>query len=338
MPESLTLNERDRIVTPEEEIKIEKWGQSLEDDIHIKLILNKDKRSYIFQNFIDNLIRICPKVQAKIEQDDESTAPEIQIRNIRYHAIPLDKELDPFLGVIGNRESYSKALSSSVHERLGQIEMPALLKVYITPQCPFCPITVKQLLSLAASTEFISLSIIDGALFSEMAASDGIHAAPTILLDEQFRWNGSIEIHEIVNIILNRDPSQLSASSLTSLIKDGNAAGVAEMMVSSGRIYPAFMELLVHEKWPIRLGAMVVFETIATKNSQLLIQIIPFLWERFSQVDDTIKGDILYLYGQSKSKKVIPKLESVVMGRYRDDVKEAAEEALQEIKSCHGFI
>lgn len=318
-------------MTPEEKKKIEKWGQNLEDEIDIKLILTKDKRSEAFQNFMDSLTHICPRIQANVEQDDESAAPEIQIGNIRYHAIPLDGELDPFLRVIGDREGYIKELPSSVQERLGQIEMPALLKVYITPQCPFCPMTVKQLLSIAASTEFIKLNIIDGALFSEMAASDNINAAPTVLLDEQFRWSGSIQIDEIVNIILNRDPSQLSASSLVSMLNDGNAIKVAEMMVNSGHIYPAFMELLVHEKWPIRLGAMVAFEAVVAKNSQLLIQVFPFLWERFSQANDTVKGDILYLCGQSKNKKVIPELESVVKGRYSDDVKEAAVEALQEI-------
>ena len=318
-------------MTPEEEKKIEKWGQSLKDDVHITLILTKDKRSDAFQNFIDKLTRISPKIRTSIEKENDLTAPEIRIGNIRYQAIPLDKELDPFLGVTADRDSCSRELPRPLQEQLNQIEIPALLKVYITPQCPFCPTAVTRLLSLAASNEFVKLTIIDGVLFAEMAESDKIHAAPTVLMDEQFRWSGSIQIDEIVNIILNRDPSQLSASSLESMLKEGDALKIAEMMMDSGGIYPAFLELLVHDKWPVRLGAMVVFEAVAAQNSELLTQALSLLWERFPKVNDTVKGDILYLYGQSKSETVIPKLESVVSGRYDDEVKAAAVEALQEL-------
>lgn len=318
-------------MTPEEEKRIEKWGQNLEHDLHIKLLLTEDKRSDAFKNFIDRLSHLCPKVHVNIEQNDESLAPEIRIDNIRYHAIPLDKELDPFLKIISDRDACSKQLPLSIQDRINQLAIPALLKVYITPQCPFCPVTVKQLISLASTNKLIRLSVIDGFLFEEMAAADNIHSAPTVLLDEQFRWSGSIQVPEIVDILLNKDTSQLSASSLASLIKDGDAVKVAEMMVNQGCIFPAFMELLVHEKWPIRLGAMVAFETVAAKNSHLLDQVIPFLWKRFFQVDDAVKGDILYLYGQSKNEKVTPKLKSVVSGHFSDDVREAAAEALQEL-------
>ena len=86
-------------MTPEDEKKIEKWGQHLENDVHIKLILTKDKRSDAFRHFIDRLTRISPKIRTSIEKEDEPTAPEIRIGNIRYRAIPLNKELDPFLRV-----------------------------------------------------------------------------------------------------------------------------------------------------------------------------------------------------------------------------------------------
>ena len=318
-------------MTPEEEKSIEKWGQTLEHDLHIILVLTEDKRSEVFKNFTDSLTHICPKIRVKTEQSDATNAPEIRIDNIRYHAIPLDKELDPFLNLLSDREACSQQLPLSIRERVDQIRIPALLKIYITPQCPFCPATVRQLIFLASANDLIRLYIIDGFLFREMAEADNIRSAPTVLLDGQFLWSGSIQMSEMVDIILNRDASQLSTSSLLSMIEDGNATKIAEMMVNIGCIFPAFMELLVHEKWPVRLGAMVAFETVATMDNQLLLQVIPFLWERFSQVDDAVKGDILYLYGQSKNEKVVPKLKSVVMGPFSDDVKEAAAEALEAL-------
>jgi hypothetical protein len=319
-------------MTPEEEKKIAKWGQNLKDDIHIDLLLTHDERSEAFQDFCDNFTGLVPKIQIKKEKDEESKPPLIRSDNVRYQAIPMGKELDPFLSALAKRDNYTKNVPFSVREQLNKIQIPALLKIYITPLCPFCPQTVMQFLSLAAANRFIKLTIIDGKLFPEIAESDNIHSAPTVLLDDQFRWTGPIQVEEVVDIILNRDPSKLSASSLKAMFKEGDAVGVANMMIDNGKIFPAFLELLVHKKWPVRLGAMVAFETIAAENSKLAAQTIPSLWDCFSQAEDTVKGDILYLFGKSGDKGVIPKLETILNGSYPTDIKEAATEALEELK------
>lgn len=323
-------------MTPEDERKIALWGRKLKSDIRMELTITKDKRSRAFQNFCDNLSRVAPKIRTKTEKEDEAKPPVIRIGNVRYQAIPTDKELEPFLSALAGNESPALQLSASLRELLGNIEIPAQLKIYITPHCPFCPAAVKQLLALAAANECIKLTVIDGALFPEAAKSDNIQSAPTVLLDDLYRWAGSIQVREIADMVLNRDPSRLSASSLKDMIEEGNAAGVAEMMMDRGKVFPAFLELLVHEKWPVRLGAMVVFETIAEKNSKLIAQAIPFLWERFFRVEDTVKGDILYLFGVSGDESLITKLEEVLSGPYPAEVKEAAAEALEEVnRSLH---
>jgi hypothetical protein len=191
---------------------------------------------------------------------------------------------------------------------------------------------VTQLLILAAASEWIRLTVIDGVLFPETAASDNIRTAPTVLLDDQFHWSGSIRIQDIVDMIFSRDPVKLSALSLKTMFEEGNAVKVAEMMLDSGEIFPAFLELLVHQKWPVRLAAMVTFETIAETNPPLVQSTIPFLWRSFFETEDTIKGDILYLFGISGDKNIIPKLKTILSGSYAVEVKEAAIEALEALK------
>jgi len=315
----------------EEKKKIADWSQTLKDDIRIHLILTEDERSQTFKDFCDDLTRMAPKIKIKQEKDDESKPPIIRIGNVGYQAIPTGKELEPFLSALADGDDHTQNGPLSVHKKLHQIRVPALLKVYIMPHCPFCPATVKKLLCLAAASESIKLTVIDGALFPEEAASDNIQSAPTVLLDDQFHWSGSIQIEEIVDIILNRDPSQLSASSLKAMFEEGGAVEVAQMMLDSGKIFPAFTELLVHEKWPVRLAAMVAFETMAEENHTLILQTVPYLWDRFSMAEDTVKGDILYLLGKSGDKGVIEKLDTVLKGQYSKDVVEAAEEALEAL-------
>jgi hypothetical protein len=317
---------------PEKEKKqIADWSQTLKDDIRIHLILTEDERSQTFKEFCDDLARIVPKIKIKQEKDHESKPPVIRIGNVGYQAIPTSKELEPFLSALFDGDGQAQNGPLSVHKKVHQIRVPALLKVYIMPHCPFCPLTVKQLLCLAAMSESIKLTIIDGAFFPEMAASDKIQSAPTVLLDDQFYWTGSIRIEEIVDMILNRDPSQLSASSLKAMFEEGKALEVAGMMLDSGKIFSAFTELLVHKKWPVRLAAMVAFETIAEENHTLVRQTLPYLLDCFLTAEDTVKGDILYLLGKSGDKGIIPKLETVLNGPYGVDVKDAAQEALESL-------
>ena len=320
------------MIPEKEKQQIANWSRTLKDDIRITLILTEDERSQTFKDFCDDLTHIAPKIKIKQEKEDESKLPHIRVGNVGYQAIPTGRKLEPFLSVLAGDDGQTKNGSLSVRKTLHQIRVPALLKVYIMPHCPFCPETVKQLLCLAAASESIKLTIIDGSFFPEKAASDNIRSAPTVLLDDQFYWTGSIQMEEIVDMILNRDPSRLSASSLKTMFEEGGAVEVAGMMLDSGKIFPAFMELLVHKKWPVRLAAMVAFETIAEENHTLVHHTIPYLWDCFSTAEDTVKGDILYLFGKSRDKGIIPKLETVLNGPYGVDVKEAAQEALEALK------
>lgn len=320
------------MIPGKEKKQIADWSQTLKDDIRIHLILTEDERSQTFKEFCDDLGRIVPKIKIKQEKDDESKPPVIRVGNVGYHAIPTGKELEPFLSALFDGDGQAQNSPLSTYKKVHQIRVPALLKVYITPHCPFCPAAVKQLLCLAAVSESIKLTIIDGAFFPEMAASDKIQSAPTVLLDDQFYWTGSIRIEEIVDMILNRDPSRLSTSSLKAMFEEGKAVEVAGMMLDSGKIFSAFTELLVHKKWPVRLAAMVAFETIAEENRTLVHQTLPYLLDCFLTAEDTVKGDILYLLGKSGDKGIIPKLETVLNGPYGVDVKEAAKEALEALR------
>lgn len=323
-------------MTPEEEKKIAQWSKRLQNKIRVDLTLTEDNRSDAFKDFCDKLMLLAPQILVNIEKEDPSQPPAILANNVTYQAIPKGAELEPFLSFLSDPNNDTEQLPLSVQKQLNKIQIPAPLKIYITPLCPFCPVTVKQLLCLAAASKFIKLTVIDGTMFPETAKSDHIQSAPTVLLDNQYRWTGSIQIPEVVDMILNRDPARLSVSSLKDMCAEGDAIHVAEMMLGSAKIFPAFPELLVHEKWPVRLGAMVAYETIAAQNKQLAAQAVPFLWQYFPEANDTVKGDILYLLGVSGSKEIIPQIQTVANGSYHVEVIEAAVEALKELRPESG--
>lgn len=300
-------------MTHQEEKQIIEWNAQLSDEIQILLIITDDERSKEFRSFCDDLSRLAPKVRIKREKEDGS--PSIKIgKNLYYHAIPLGMELSPFLDIL----SMPKSLSET------QTRMPADLKLYVSQHCPFCPQAVRRLAQIAVANELIRLLMIDGELFPEMAEKDDVQAAPTLLLEDMFRWSGSMPIAEILSAISDRDPAKLGAASLENMVVEGKAFKLAQMMLDHKMIFPAFFDLLTHAKWQIRLGAMAAAEEIFDKNKLLAETMIEPLWEKFEAADDQVKGDILYVFGQIDSADAHAKIEKVLHGPYSEQVREAA--------------
>ncbi|MCJ7618404.1 MAG: thioredoxin family protein [Desulfobacterales bacterium] len=321
-------------MTSQEEKTIKRWHDGLSSKIEISFILTEDERSTEFREFSEELSNLASKLSINTFEDNENELPAIKFnRNLYFHAIPLGTELEPFLEALTLLGGNSIKIPGTIQDQLDKIKMPAELKLYIAKQCPFCPITVKQLIPLTFANDLIKLEIIDGTLFPEIAEMDNIKSAPTLLLDENFRWTGTTNLNEIVEIVLNRNPSNLSTSSIIGLLKEGGAAQVAEMMLENNSIFPAFINALINEKWPVRLGAMVAFEYIAEKNKSLASRIINPMWEHFQRVEDQIKGDIIYILGETGNIEMVPELEKIsYSGIYHEEVKDAARDALKKIE------
>ena len=175
------------------------------------------------------------------------------------------------------------------------------------------------------------MTVIDGELFPDAAQKDRVSAAPTVILDDRFRWTGSVDAGELVTLMLDRDPADLGADALRGMIEAGNAAGVARMMAERGMIFPAFIQLLIHPRWSVRLGAMVSFETLAESDPGLAGEVVDPLVAVFADVDDGVKGDLIHVLGESGNRAALPFLATVAGGDYDGEVQAAAEEAIEKL-------
>ena len=316
------------IMTSADQKIIAQWTESLSKAVQIGLTVTQDSRSQALRMFCDHLTQMVPKLQVIEEDPSGSEFPALHLHNIRYHAVPAGKELELFLQAIDGSNNPTGLLSPSIRNRLTDLRTPATMKIFITTECPFCPVTVQPLIALARTNDHIKLTIIDGIMFPEMAQADKIQSAPTVILDDHFRWDGSVTTDEIVEVIVHRDPARLSAASLRGMLKEGLAFQVAQMMLDHQTIFPGFLPLLINDKWPVRLGAMVVFEIIAESDRPLTAHMTSFLWQNYQEVEDRVKGDLIYLLGKSGNPKVIPYLKSVLSGTPNAEIKEAVLEAL----------
>ncbi|WP_435549160.1 thioredoxin family protein [Desulfobacterium sp. N47] len=280
--------------------------------------------------FCDEFKKLVPQVQIRKVQDEPFRSPAIIIgrhKNIAYQALPQGKELLPFLEAL-TAAANTTGLSGNGIDPASQIELPAELSVFIAQQCPHCPNVVAQLLLLADKNPNLRLTITDGVLFENQARVQDIRSVPTLILDNEIRWTGQININEVIRQCTQRDPSQLCASSLRQIIEGGDAARVAKMMSSNDRIFPAFIDLLVHERWSVRLGAMVTVEYLADESPDLAACLIAILRERFADLDESVQGDMVQVLSQLKNKEVKEFLEKIISGDYAESVREAAAEEL----------
>jgi hypothetical protein len=317
-----------------EEKQIIKLNHQLSQDVTIGLVRSPHANSKLFYDFCDDITRLVPKIKISKVEAEPLDPPQILIgSSLRYQAVPAGHELPPFLEALLAHESGSLNIAEPLKLLLGKNKLPASLIVFIAPHCTFCPQIVRQLIALPMADKNLQMTIVDGTLFPEMVETQKIQAVPTIVLDDQFRWTGSVPIEELIETINTRDPISLSPASLESIIKEGGADRLAAMILGAEKLFPAFFEVLTHHKWPIRLGAMVVMEEIIEANQNLAAEAMEPLWNRFHQVDAQVQGDILHVFGETGNARSVSWLETVLSGDFDREVKEAAEEALEKISN-----
>lgn len=320
--------------TPTEKQLVDRWRRSLAKTVKISLVLNDDQRSERLQQFGELLGRQAPEISVHVDQDETAVMPAIvPYESIRLHGIPLGGELTPFLELLSITNGTPVDLSDTIRARVEQVTLPAALKLYIMPQCPFCPKMVQNLGRLACINELIDLTIVDGHLFQDEARTDGVHSAPTLILEDRWRWTGLTGTTEILYTMIDRNSFHLGISSLKKMLTQGRAQELAEMMLAEGELFPAYIDLLTDKKWPVRLGAMVALEYLAESDPSLSQKVIGPITDRFYRLSDTVKGDVLYLFGLVGGENLLPMMNEILSEEGDASVKEAAQEAIDAIRS-----
>jgi hypothetical protein len=249
--------------------------------------------------------------------------------------------LIPFLKVLEMQLSPSGITASMpevLRRQIERVSLPADLKIYVTPQCPFCPHVLSEIVPLSLLNPMIHLAVIDGELFPELAAGDGIRSVPTVILDGAFRWTGAGHVDEIINAILNRDPALMGLKSLVGFLREGNAGTLAQMMIDRREVFPAFADLFESSDWSVRLGAMVIVEELAEKSPELSEEILDLLWKRLNGISGPARGDVMYLFGLGApgSKLWIDRLKGILENE-DEEVREIVMEALENLCSRQSF-
>jgi len=218
---------------------IQRWQDQLQGPLKVGLLQTPDKRSDDFKSFMNELLGLTSKVELTVEQGGKEDIPAILLSDLwRYHMIPHGTELKPFLDHLLNLDRGETNITGESMSKIERVRFPARIKIYVTTQCPVCPDVVSQLSPLPLINPKIHLTIIDGMLFPELAKADRVQAVPTVFCDDQFRWTGPFHCEELLDVLIQRDPSQLGVDVYKRMIKEGDAGRLADMMIHTILVSP----------------------------------------------------------------------------------------------------
>lgn len=316
-------------MTPQDEQTIREWASRQDARSTVFLAHGQGPGDEPLADFCDRFKELAPGMQIRNAPDESFRTPALIIgrhANIAYQAIPEGRELPPFLDALS--AAAAPAQAGPAEQAGPDIHLPAELTLYVAMQCPFCPQAVRRLTALAEKNPPLRLVIIDGQLFSREAKAHGIRSVPTLILDDRLRWIGRIDMQEVVDQCVRRDPAQLSAASLRQMLEAGDAARAATLMIEHDLIIPALIDLLVHERWSVRLGAMVTVEYLADQSPRLAERLIAPLWGRFPALSESVQGDVVQVMGQVPSETAKARLRQIASGSFSESVRQAAAEEL----------
>jgi thiol-disulfide isomerase/thioredoxin len=309
------------------------WRQQNDTPVELTIRTTPAPQSEKIRAFSDALSKALPKLTVRRRPADIDTDPPALVISPRLHylAVPTGPELSPFLAVLRPNGAGLPPLTDAIQGQLSALPLAAHLEVFIAPRCPYCPAAVKEMLRLARASGPHRVSVIDGELFPDLAATRDIRTAPTVVLDGGFRWAGTVQVGEVVDVMANREPSRLGPDTLRGIIEDGMAATVAQMMADHGDLFDNLLPLLTHEKWPIRLGAMVVMEHFQTLRPNLAAATMEKLWPLFHAAPEAVKGDLLHVIGETGDERHVDRLAALTGPDATGDIAEAAADALAAI-------
>jgi len=105
-------------------------------------------------------------------------------RNIRYYGLPSGQEFAPFIYIHQYISSGKIKISREVVENIEAIENPLHIKIFVTPECPYCPIVVDEVNQMALINNNLLVDTIEAIENPLEADIYGVMYVPTIVVTD----------------------------------------------------------------------------------------------------------------------------------------------------------
>ncbi len=315
------------MLTPAEIDKIKEKLRELEGEVEIVIVPNDNWKD--FEDFAKILSESNDKISYRVEDREGLIAkPAMVLRkngreNIIYHAIPLREELEPFLKTL--------IMLSKGFELEEVRDLSAEIMVFVMPICPHCAKVVETVNSFAVANPKIKSIVIDASRFSDLMQKFDITSAPTTIINGEIKLTGYISKDELIEW-LKRASGDYKRDYLVTLLNERRLDEIKEMIEKNPEDIRILAELLGHEEFLVRFGAMVVIEQIAKERPDVIKLAKDVIRNLLKHEDFRIREDVAMLLGSIGDESDVKFLEEL-LEEEKKEVKDSAMEAIEEIRS-----
>jgi hypothetical protein len=107
-------------VNDHEKAQIRQWGRGLDGDITLRYATNGHSMDEPFKAFAHQVAELAPAVRLKKDGDAVVDRPTLFIgSHVAYQALPLDRELEPFLTFLGHGGEFADRIATDVRAATG---------------------------------------------------------------------------------------------------------------------------------------------------------------------------------------------------------------------------
>jgi len=305
-----------------------------EVELHISNITDENGLGDMLEQLAMDLASNSDKVSVHHTQSGHDL-PTLEIvgklgRGVFYSARPVDGEWQPFLDAIliaGQADGY--ALEENLISKLPEVTNHTQMEVYVMTACPHCPTAVSWITKIAFTLENVSAWIIDASLYMERAASQGVRATPTILIDDQVMAVGATGFDTVAGM-LSAGAGQ-SAAKVRALIDDNKLDALVALALTDELAATAVVRLLNEPEVSLHMGVLRVIEMAMEQEKTGCDGMIPTLLGLLDSDNPQTRGDAIYALGLIGAKSALEDIK-MCLEDTDEDVRETAEEAIEMIQ------
>lgn len=248
---------------------------------------------------------------------------------INYLALPQGPEKKPFLELLSQTEFNPSQKSEDVRIQLEERKTSVDILIFIASECPHCPQSVSAAIRLVRASSRVSVTVIDVQRFPDLTDRFQIKSVPTAVLDQQLWLMGVVSEDELAENILIKFTTDFQGRKLQSAIDSGHFEEATNQVLGPNGAEP-FLEIWKKSTTSLRMGLLMVVDSVLEKNPDALNSIVPGLIGILVSEDPALRGDTADLLGQIGQKDAKEPLEKLLSDP-NPDVAEIAAEALQQV-------
>ncbi len=179
------------------------------------------------RRLVEEIASLSPKISSEVYNFaiDKEKAQQYKIdkipaivvegekdHGIRFFGIPGGYEFNSLISSIIEVSAGSTDLSSESKERIGKIDKPVHIQVFVTLTCPHCPGAVEMAHKIALESEYITSDMIESAEFPHLVSKYGVMGVPKVVINEEFGFEGAHPeasfVHEVMKAYESSQRSQ----------------------------------------------------------------------------------------------------------------------------------